>query len=83
MGDLKDMQGFDPNQSLAMDQTMDGGAPMGDIPTFDDRPGRFEQNNDFGMQGGIQRSNSLSGQRPPVQDNNNLMGAQQQNQNQF
>ena len=37
MGDLKDMQGFDPNQSLAMDHTIDmGQAPMGDIPNYDD-----------------------------------------------
>jgi hypothetical protein len=49
MGDLKDMQGFDPNSSMAMDQTIDNGAPMGEIPNFDDpNRQRFEQNNDFG-----------------------------------
>ena len=78
MGDLKDMQGFDPNSSMAMDQTIDNGAPMGEIPNFDDQNRqRFEQNNDFGR--GMQRSNSLSGGAERPHDNNNLMGGQQQN----
>lgn len=72
MGDLKDMQGFDPNQSLAMDHTIDmGQSPMGEIPNYDEPSRqRFEQNNDFGRAGGMQRSNSLSGnQDRPQQDN--------------
>ena len=67
MGDLKEMQGFDPNQSLAMDHTIDmGNAPMGDIP-FHESPHQqpFEQNNDFGSLG-VVRSNSLSGPNPQI-----------------
>jgi hypothetical protein len=79
MGDLKDMQGFDPNQSLAMDHTIDMGAPMGEIPNFDEPSRqRFEQNNDFGRGSGLQRSSSLGGGAERPQDNN-LMGGQQQN----
>ena len=37
-----------------MDATIDMGAPMGDIPNYDQSPNQgFSQNNDFGMNGGI------------------------------
>lgn len=63
-----------------MDHTIDmGQAPMGDIPNFDEPSRqRFEQNNDFGRAGGVQRSSSLSGANHRPQDN--MMSGQQQNQ---
>ena len=55
MGDLKDMQGFDPNSSLAMDQSIHIGEAKDDQP-FNNFISEQPFNPDLSM---VQRHNTL------------------------